>query len=235
MRVRPLQPPRPPTTNQAGPAPIPVPPPGGRPATADPFTDAPRKADMSPTTDLSRTWGYSKSKAPPKPLFVDDPKAAEVTPNPIGFYSGVRVSSAGVVPPWAPPEPAQAPPTLTWPGFERGPRSSRVFFQISRETTYSVEREGNLVRVRLSGTRVDVRNNLRPLDLRYHDTPVEKVVVRREGDDAVATVVLRAPAEPTVQTVTAPNGYFLVVLEFPDRPSPASSSPPSSAPPSPAP
>lgn len=175
---------------------------------------------MSPSTDLSRTWGYSKSKAPPKPLFADDPSAAEVTPNPIGFYSGVRVANAGVVPPWAPADPVGVPPTLTWPGFERGPRSSRVFFQISRKTTYTIEREGDVIRVRFAGTRVDVRNNTRPLDLRFHETPVSEVVVRRSGDDAVATLRLKAPAEPTVQTVDAPNGYFLVVLEFPDASQP---------------
>ena len=199
-----------------GPAPIPVPPPGGRRGPVDPFTDAP-KADMSPSTDLSRTWGYSRSKAPPKPLFADDPSSAEVTPNPIGFYSGVRVQAAGLLPPWAPADPQAAPPTLTWPGFERAPRSSRIFFQISRPTTYQVERQGTVIRVRLAGTRVDVRNNLRPLDLRFQKTPVAKVVVRRQGEDAVAVLTLRAAAEPTVQTVTADNGTFLLVLEFPDE------------------
>ena len=183
----------------------------------DPFADAP-KADMSSTTDLSQSWGYaSGSKGPVKPRYVEmESQSVTVAPNPIGFYSGVRADASGVVPPWAPADPASSPPILTWPGFERGTSSSRVFFQVSRPVPYELTQDGRTIRVRLAGAHLNVKNNRRPLDLRYHRTPVARVRVRSHGDDAVATITLKRDAVPQVRTVQAENGYMTLVLDFPD-------------------
>lgn len=168
----------------------------------------------APPQDLSSTWGYSRSQPlQPRYVRVDEPGVA--APNPVGFYSGVSVQGNHV-----PPFPAKhvgAPPAvMTWTGFERAPEGSRVFFELSAEAAYEVATDGLTLRVRMRNTKVNVRNNMRYLDLRYFKTPVRTVKVTRKGRDTVATVVLERDAVPTVQIIDGKAGYKLLVLQFSD-------------------
>ena len=133
----------------------------------------------------------------------------------MGFYSGVSVQGNHV-----PPFPAKqvgAPPTvMTWTGFERAPEGSRVFFQLSGAATHSVDRKGQTIRIRMRNTKVNVRNNMRRLDLRYFKTPVRTVKVGRKGRDTVATIVLKREAEPEVKIIDGKAGYKLLVVQFSD-------------------
>lgn len=134
--------------------------------------------------------------------------------NPVGFYSGVSVQGNQL-----PPHPVKTlgnrPATMTWAGFERTATGSRVFFQLSAEADYTVKQKDGVITVRMRKTKVNVRNNLRRLDLSYFKTPVKSVKVRRKGRDAVATISLKREATPDVSFVDGGgSGYTLLVLSF---------------------
>jgi hypothetical protein len=167
-----------------------------------------------PPPDLSNTWGFSRTQpVQPRYVRIDDPSLA--APNPVGFYSGVSVQGNHV-----PPFPAKSmgtpPVVMTWAGFERAPEGSRVFFELSAEAAHEVTTDGLTLRIRMRNTKVNVRNNLRHLDLRYFKTPVRTVKVTRRGRDTVATVVLKRDAVPVVQIIDGKAGYKLLVVQFSD-------------------
>lgn len=192
-----------------------TPPPPSSPA-GDPSTS--RSADPAepeaPPQDLSRTWGFSRS-LPQQPRYVETGEKSRAAANPVGFYSGVSVQGNHV-----PPFPAKsmgAPPAvMTWAGFERAPQGSRVFFELSNEAAYEVTTKGLTLTIRMRNTKVNVRNNLRYLDLRYFKTPVRTVKVTRRGRDTVATVVLKRDAVPNVEIIDGKAGYKLLVVQFSD-------------------
>ena len=135
-------------------------------------------------------------------------------PNPIGFYSGVSVEGNET-----PPHPVarNAPPaTLTWAGFERTSSGSRVFFQLSAEAAFEVTQKGTTIVVHMKRTKINVRNNMRELDLRYFKTPVRSVKVRKKGKDTIATIVLDRNTTPASKMISGKHGsgYKLIVLEF---------------------
>ncbi len=132
----------------------------------------------------------------------------------MGFYSGVSVQGNQ-----APPHPAKGmgnkPATMTWAGFERTATGSRVFFQLSAEADYTVSSKNGVITIRMRKTKVNVRNNLRRLDLSYFKTPVRTVKVRRRGKDAVATIALKQQSEPEISYVDrGGSGYKLLVVSF---------------------
>lgn len=205
----------------------PTTPPPPRPDAGEPdVEDEPEAEDV----DLSNTWGYSRTRSP-RPRYVrntQDPIAFSA--NPVGFYSGVSVQG-NHVPPF--PATSTTPVVMTWTGFERAPEGSRVFFELSAAATYDVDRKGQTLRIRMRNTKVNVRNNMRRLDLRYFQTPVRTVKVSRRGRDTVATIVLERNAEPTVQIIDGKAGYSLLVVQFADQAATATSTPPPPPPPSP--
>lgn len=171
--------------------------------------------DIGPPVDLSETWGYAR-RSTPRPRYVrrtSDP--VFYAPNPIGYYSGVSVAG-NQTPPHPAPKLGTKPSLLTWTGFERTANGSRVFVQLSSAPNYSISQKGSTITIRLRNTKVNVRNNLRRLDLSYFKTPVRSVRVRRKGRDAVLTIVLKndTPGEAGVVDGKAGSGYKLLVVDF---------------------
>lgn len=136
-------------------------------------------------------------------------------PNPIGYYSGVSVEG-NETPPRPVAKTNRPPAVLTWNGFERTPTGSRVFFQLSSDTEFEVTQKGTTIVVRMKRTKINVRNNMRMLDLRYFKTPVRSVKVSKKGKDTVATVVLDRNVTPSSKLISGKrgSGYKLIVLEF---------------------
>lgn len=170
---------------------------------------------QGPPVDLSETWGYAR-RGSPRPRYVRNTQDPIVfAPNPVGFYSGVSVQGNQL-----PPHPARdlegKPAVLTWAGFERTATGSRVFFQLSAEAEYEVKEKNGVLRIRMRKTKVNVRNNLRRLDLSYFKTPVKTVKVTRKGRDAVATVTLKQESAPSISYVdgASGSGYKLLVISF---------------------
>ncbi|MCX4245582.1 hypothetical protein [Paraliomyxa miuraensis] len=213
-------------TSKSGSSPTPPP-----PTAAAPVDEPTVQEPEPPPQDLSRTWGFSKSQ-PLVPRYerTDDPSVA--APNPVGFYSGVSVQG-NHVPPFPVTQTGTPPAVMTWTGFERSPEGSRVFFQLSAEASYEVATDGLTVRLKMRNTKVNVRNNLRFLDLRYFKTPVRTVKVTRRGRDTVATLVLKRDAVPRVQFVEGKAGYKLLVVQFSDAVATVSDSIDPSGPPPP--
>ena len=134
-------------------------------------------------------------------------------PNPEGYYSGVSIEG-NHVPPFPAARMGTKPASMTWTGFERVGDGSRVFFEVSADVATKLEIKGAVVTVRLSNTRINVRNNARSLDLRYFRTPVRSVKVSRRGRDALATIVLKQGAEPKLSWIAGKAGYRLLVVDF---------------------
>ncbi len=166
--------------------------------------------------EMTKSWHYSSGK-PIEPLYVRGRSQRDkaTDPNPIGFYSGVRPGN-DTPPPIAAKTFGSSPAVLTWMGFERTATGSRVFFQLNAEVEHRLEQKGLTIMVRLPNTTVNVKNNRRPLDLRFFNTPVRLVTLRHVGSDAVATISLKREAAPSrVSLVPGASGYKLLVLEFP--------------------
>jgi hypothetical protein len=205
---------------------------GGSEGVSDPVID-----QRTPTSDLTRTWGYSSRDAPP-PNYSRSERESVFSVNPIGAYQGVSTFTDNIAPLAPPPEGSSAEaggtPTLrstgsstgkathghvlTWTGFERGPGVARVFFQLTGVADYTVEQEGGRVVVRIPRTSVTIKNNGRRLDTQYFKGAVLEVTVKRDKADAVATILLRREAQAAVNMVDGRNGYKLLVLEFADAP-----------------
>lgn len=206
----------------AGPRGTPPPPPAAPTETTAP-------PPPQPPQDLSRTWGYSRAQ-PLQPRYIRTHDPTYAAPNPVGFYSGVSVQG-NHVPPFPAKHTGTPPVVLTWTGFERAPEGSRVFFELSAEAAHEVTTDGLTLRIRLRNTKVNVRNNMRYLDLRYFDTPVRTVKVSRKGRDTVATVVLERQAVPSVEIIDGKAGYKLLVVQFGDaKPTESGDQAPPSAP-----
>ncbi len=207
--------PPPPTTATPGTSPPrsaapPPPPPGAtRPAVEEP-TAVPERVDP---VDLSGTWSYARSGTP-QPRVVRTTQDIDAVPNPAGYYSGVSIEG-NHVPPFPAARMGTRPASMTWTGFERMGDASRVFFEVSADVTTKLDVKPGVVTVRLSNTRINVRNNSRSLDLRYFRTPVRSVKMTRRGRDAVATIVLKHASTPTVSWIAGKAGYRMLVVDFP--------------------
>jgi hypothetical protein len=186
----------------------PPPPPGKAPAEAPPNEPA---LERDPV-DLSGTWTYNRGGTlAPRVVRVEDD--VDVAPNPEGYYSGVSIEG-NHVPPFPAKSMGSKPASLTWTGFERVGDSSRVFLEVSADVATKLDIRGAVITVRLTNTKINVRNNARSLDLRYFRTPVRSVKVSKKGKDAIATIVMRRNVEPTLSWVAGKSGYRLLVIDF---------------------
>ena len=105
---------------------------------------------------------------------------------------------------------------LTWPGFMmRKEGGSRFFVQTSRPveiTTHESEGRFELV---LRSTRVHLKNNFRPLETEFFDTPVTRATIQRRGKkDLVMVLEMRAQATPTVTQEKGKDGFNYVFVDF---------------------
>lgn len=217
---RPTAPPPAPSDAGGGPAARPIrsadaPPPA--PPAARTESTPPVDEPTAPPQDLSRTWNYARGAPPAEPRYVRRPSATSTSagPHPIGFYSGVS-SKTNTKPPLrsATHRRTAATVQVTWTGFERTRDGSQVFLQLSGDAPYEVTTSGTTITVRIRNAKANARNHLRPLDLRYFDTPVRTVRVKHQGADTVATLTLERPTEPVVEIVSGPEGYRLLVIRF---------------------
>jgi hypothetical protein len=202
-------PPSPPPAGTTTPRPSTPPPP---PTTTAPATPTEPVVEQRDPVDLSGTWTYNRGGTlAPRVVRVEDD--VDVAPNPDGYYSGVSIEG-NHVPPFPAPRMGTKPASLTWTGFERVGDSSRVFIEVSADVATKLDIKGAVVTVRLTNTKINVRNNARSLDLRYFRTPVRSVKVSKKGKDAVATIVMRRAVTPTLSWIAGKSGYRLLVIDF---------------------
>jgi hypothetical protein len=142
----------------------------------------------------------------------------------MALAAGVRADSYQGVAPGKANEPPRAGAVrkadtalLTWPGFQMLPNGgSRVFLQVSKDPRFEVREETGRFVVLLESTRVHLRNNRRPLETRYFNTPVRRVRVERRDKKVAVVLELRGQAVPRVRTEPGPDGTFhFLYVEFP--------------------
>lgn len=170
-------------------------------AYAQPMDDAPDTAMQQPADQPQPSGGLALTGAQPHEL---------------GHY-------AGVIPGESHPPPAMRRrrrgrnQLVTWPGFQPRPDgASRFFVQTTSAVQPQLQRQDNRVLVVLPGVAIHLRNNRRPLETRFFNTPVTRAHVERRGRNAVLVLEMRADITPTVSTDVGPDGYHFVYIEFPN-------------------
>lgn len=105
---------------------------------------------------------------------------------------------------------------LTWPGFMmRQEGGSRFFVQTSRPVEIATKKSEGRFELLLRHTRVYLKNNFRPLETEFFDTPVIRATVQRRGKKDVAMVFeMRADATPTITQEKGKDGFNYVFVDF---------------------
>ncbi len=133
-------------------------------------------------------------------------------PHPVGEYAGVTPGT-GHLPPRAPSGEARL---LTWPGFQARPDgASRFFVQTTQPVQYRVENESGRAVIILENLGIHLRNNRRPLETRYFNTPVTRAKVERRGHDVALVLEMRAAVTPSVSVQPSEGAYHYLFIEFP--------------------
>ena len=131
-----------------------------------------------------------------------------------GAYPGVVPGTDNC--PAVPASPNAAEPTITWPGFQTlAGGGSRVFVQSTAPLGSELVRKGRTLKIALGPARLSHRNNARPLDTRFFDTPVARAYVKVNKGQATLYVELRRDAEPMVSTAPGADGYYFLYVDFP--------------------
>ncbi|MCA9603321.1 MAG: hypothetical protein R3A78_11620 [Polyangiales bacterium] len=149
---------------------------------------------------------------------LDPTTAADVPPaqgEPIYVTAGYAGAEPGGN--YKPALPAgKGKPTITWTGFQPMPDgSSRVFVQLTVPATYEINGGANKVSLVIHGSKIFLKNNRRPIDTRFFNTPVNRITVKRKRHDAVIELEMRSGVTPTAHTETDPNGYTYLIFDFP--------------------
>ena len=131
-----------------------------------------------------------------------------------GIYQGVSPGSGN------PPPKVESIPKgramVTWSGFqmlEGG--GSRFFVQTTRPVKIETKKgRGRFVLV-LKNTRVHLKNNMRPLETEFFDTPVLRATIQRRGRRNAAMVFeMREDVTPTVTHEKGKDGYAYLLVDF---------------------
>jgi hypothetical protein len=105
---------------------------------------------------------------------------------------------------------------LTWPGFMMERDGGSCFFvQTSQHVEVATSKSEGRLELVLRNTRVHLRNNLRPLETQFFDTPVTRATVQRKGPkDTVMVFEMREDSTPTVTQEKGKDGFNYVFVRF---------------------
>jgi hypothetical protein len=176
----------------------------------------------------SRTGGVGVKSAP----VVPDTQEQVPSPQPIPTVAAAPAAPAAAVVPDGPAVVAEKRPTgvvvkgkhpkagtpaivATFPGFEILPDGgSRVFVELTRNTTVTEKREARLLTYVLHGAQVRIYNNEHALVTVHFNTPVSRARIYPVHGDVVLSIELRADAPSTYRMVEGGDGSTLQV-DFP--------------------
>jgi hypothetical protein len=132
-------------------------------------------------------------------------------------YGGVTPGSesSANLPPKADEIP-QGAVMLTWPGFMMQKDGGSCFFvQTSQPVEVATRQSEGRLELVLRNTRVHLKNNFRPLETQFFDTPVTRATIQRKGPkDSVMVLEMRKDATPTVTQEKGKDGFNYVFLKF---------------------
>ncbi len=98
--------------------------------------------------------------------------------------------------------------TLTWVGFQpKNDGSARIFLQTASSAVYSQSGEGKTLLLRISDTKIPLRNFSRFIDTRFFNNNVQRIESRQNGSDVIVTISLKESASPSVEK----DGNYLYI------------------------
>ncbi len=161
--------------------------------------------------------------APAAAAFADDVKStAKLSgqPNAEGEYGGVSPgSNQGKRNRLQPPTHKG---TLSWLGFASKNGGAEVFFQSAAAFEIDQRVDGGVLSIRLRGLTKQVANTRRPIDTRFFDNPLARVVakvVKGKTPGIDVRITFKNPKDVNVgavRTATEADGLFYVYVSFPE-------------------
>ncbi len=133
-----------------------------------------------------------------------------------GAYEGVSIGGEGL-PPHPPKLPMSGPQRMTWPGFQIRDGVPTVFLQTTGAPNYAVTESPGVIVVTLRGTKIQLHNNQRPLDVREFKTSVTEVAAKPRGHDVVVTIRHKGDATHHERVESSAGGYQLLLVELPAK------------------
>jgi hypothetical protein len=133
-----------------------------------------------------------------------------------GAYEGVSIGGEGL-PPHPPKLPLAGLQRMTWPGFQVRDGVPTVFLQTTGAPNYAVTESPGVIVVTLRGTKILLRNNQRPLDVREFKTTVTEVAAKPHGHDVVVTIRHKGDATHHERVEQSAGGYQLLLIELPAK------------------
>lgn len=149
-----------------------------------------------------------------RPAFADEPKGQ----NAEGDYGGVQPGQ-----PKKPAEPVKKPKkpppkgTLSWIGFETKDGGSQVFLQSVAPFQVSQHVDKGTLVVDLSGVTRLGQNTWRPIDTRFFDTSLSRIVAKKKGRGIELRITFKNAkdaAQASVRTATEADGMYYAYLSF---------------------
>jgi hypothetical protein len=149
---------------------------------------------------------------------ADKPKNAE------GEYGGVQ---PGVTKKPEAGKKAKKPPpkgTLSWIGFEAKDGGAQVFFQSIAPFEVTQRVDGSTLVVSLSGVTRLAGNTWRPIDTRFFETSLAKIVAKKKGKGVEVRISFKNAKDAgqgSVRTATEADGLYYAYLSFSGTGTPA--------------
>src|SRR5262245_31552439 len=114
----------------------------------------------------------------------------------------------------------------TFPGFKMLPTGgSRVFVEVSRKVDVSEHRAEGRITYRLKGATVPIRTNRLPIDTTFFASPVVRIQLVEQGNDADLVIETRQPTQAQHRIVDQGTSIVLEVDFPPSRVNPPAAAP----------
>jgi hypothetical protein len=131
-----------------------------------------------------------------------------------GTYTGV--APGGTLAKDVPASVTKTPATITWPGFQmRADGTSRVFIQSTTPLSTQPSAAPGKFMVNLPGAHVLSGTNRLPLETRYFNTPVTRVMLNTNREGAQLILEMRADVTPQLSSERGSSGYYFTYIDLP--------------------
>jgi hypothetical protein len=138
-------------------------------------------------------------------------------PNAEGEYGGVQPGQAKKPDPGKKHKKPPPKGTLSWIGFEAKDGGSEVFLQSVAPFEVSQRVEGGTLIVTLSGLKRLGPNIWRPIDTRFFDTSLSRIVAKKKGKGVEVRITFKdakAAGQASLRTGTEADGLYYAYLSF---------------------
>jgi hypothetical protein len=191
--------------------------------------------------DDNETPGGQKAAEPNPALTNDTPPSEDAPPPPVerkshglhdngdsplrldgkappgeGNYAGVTLGGQGL-PPHPPKLPMKGPQRMTWPGFQIRDGVPTVFLQTTGVPDYAIKDTPGAIRVVLHSTKIQLRNNKRPLKVGEFGTAITEVSAVPHGKDVVVTIKHKGQTSHREHVEPSAGGFQMLVVELPGK------------------